>query len=49
MKPLTIEQFDISDLFILDPYGGKYGLTFTKFISIEMNKSLPLIRIDGEL
>ena len=49
MKPLTIEKFDVSDVFILDPSGGKYGLTFTKFISIETNKSLPPIRIDGDL
>ena len=28
---------------------GRYGLTFTKFISVEMNKSLPPIRIDGDL
>ena len=49
MKPLAIEQFDVSDSFILDPYGGKYRLTFTKFIGIETNKSLPPIRIDGDL
>ena len=49
MKPLTTDQFGISDAFILDPNGSKYGLTFIKFISIETNKSLPSIRIDGEL
>ena len=49
MKPLTIEQFDVSDSFILDPYRGKYGLTFAKFVSIETNKSLPFIRTGGDL
>ena len=44
-----IEQFDVSDAFILDLSGRKYGLTFAKFVSIEMNKSLPPIRIDGWL
>ena len=28
---------------------GKYGLMFAKFVSIETNKSLPPIRIDGDL
>ena len=49
MKPLTIDKFDISDSFILDPYVGRYGLTFAKFVSIETSKSLPPIRIDGDL
>ena len=49
MKPLTIKQFDVSDSFILDPYGGKYRLTFAKSVGIETNKSLPPIRIDGDL
>ena len=49
MKLLTIDKFDVSDPFILDPYRSKYGLTFTKFVSIEMNKSLPSIRIEGDL
>ena len=49
MKPLTIERFDVSDAFILDPPMGKYGLTFTKFISIETSKILPRIRIVGWL
>ena len=49
MKLLTIKQFDVSDSFILDRYRGKYRLTFAKFVSIETNKSLPPIRIDGDL
>ena len=49
MKPLAIENFDFSDAFILDPIGGKYGLTFAKFISVETNKSLSPIRKDGDL
>ena len=49
MKPLTIDQFDVSDAFILDPAMGKYGLTLAKFVSVETSKSLPPIRIDGEL
>ena len=48
MEPLTIESFDVSDLFILDPYAGRYGLTLAKFISLGTKKSLPPIRIDGE-
>ena len=44
-----IDKFNVSDAFILDPNGRKYGLTFAKFVSIEMSKSLPPIRIDGEL
>ena len=43
-----IDQFDVSDANILDPSGSKYGLRFSKFISIT-NKQLPPIRIDGEL
>ena len=42
-----IENFDVSDLFILDPYAGRYRLTLAKFVSIETNESLPPIRIDG--
>ena len=49
MKPLTIKQFDVSDLFIHDPYEGKYGLTLAKFVSLGTGKSLPQIRIDGDL
>ena len=48
MKPLAIDQFDVSDANILDPSGSKYGLRFSKFVSIA-NKQLPPIRIDGEL
>ena len=43
-----IENFDVSDSFILDPYAGRYGLTLAKFINIETHKSPPPIRIDGE-
>ena len=49
MKPLTIEQFDVSDAFIFDPAMGRYGLTFAKFVSVETNKSSPPIRTDEEL
>ena len=49
MEPLTIENFDIGDSFILDPYAGRYGLTLVKFVSLETHKSLPPIRIDGDL
>ena len=49
MKPLMIDEFDVSDVFILDPTMRKYRLTFTKFVSVEMNKSSPPIRIDGDL
>ena len=48
MEPITIKNFDPSDLFIKEPYFDNYGLTLAKFISIEMNKSLPPIRINGE-
>ena len=48
MEPLTIENFDVSDSFILDSYVGRYGLTLAKFVSLETSKSLPPIRIDGE-
>ena len=48
MKPLMIDQFDISDSFISDPYLGNYGLTLAKFINIETHKRLPPIRIDGD-
>ena len=46
--PLTIENFDISDLFILDPYAGRYRQTLAKFVSLEDRKPLPPIRIGGE-
>ena len=46
--PLAIENFDVSDSFILDPYLGNYGLTLAKFVSLDTGKSLPPIRIDGE-
>ena len=48
MEPLTIENFDVSDSFISEPYLSTYGLTLAKFISLETSKSLPPIRIDGE-
>ena len=44
-----IENFDVSDLFINDPYLGNYGLTLAKFVNVETHKSLPPIRIDGDL
>ena len=49
--PLTIENFDFSDSFILDldPYVDRYGLTLDKFVSLETSKPLPPIRIDGDL
>ena len=49
MKPLTIENFDISDSFISGPYLGGYGLTLAKFVNLEKSKALPPIRIDGDL
>ena len=49
MEPLTIENFDVSDSFILDPYAGIHGLTLAKFLSLGTKKSLPPIRINGEL
>ena len=49
MKPLTIENFDVSDSFILDPCAVRYRLTLAKFVNLEMCKSLPLVRIDGNL
>ena len=42
-----IKQFDVSDLFISDPYLGNYGLMLAKFVNVETCKSLPPIRIDG--
>ena len=48
MEPLTIENFDVSDSFISEPYLSTYGLTSAKFVSLETSKSLPPIRIDGE-
>ena len=49
MEPITIENFDASDSFISDPYLGNYGLTLAKFVSLEKRKSLPPIRIGGDL
>ena len=46
---LTINTFDVSDSFVLDPYVGKYGLPLAKFVSLKTCKSLPPIRIDGDL
>ena len=48
MEPIEIENFDISDSFILDSYAGRYGLTLAKFVSLEDRKPLPPIRIDRE-
>ena len=48
MEPLTIENFDVSDSFISDPYLGNYGLTLAKFVSLETRKSLPPIRTDDD-
>ena len=48
MEPQTIKNFDFSESFILDPYVGRYILTLAKFVSLEMHKSLPPIRIDGD-
>ena len=47
--PLTIENFDISDSFILDSCASRYGLTLAKFVSLEDCKPLLPIRIDGDL
>ena len=47
MEPLMIENFDVSDSFIFDPYVGRYGLTLANFVSLETRKSLPPVRIDG--
>ena len=47
--PLTIENFDVSDSFILDSYASRYGLTLAKFVSSEDRKPLLPIRIDGDL
>ena len=49
MEPLTIENFYVNDSFIREPYLSTYGLTSAKFISLETSKSLPPIRIDGDL
>ena len=49
MEPLTIENFDVSDSFISEPYLSTYGLTLAKFVSLKDRKSLPPIRIDGDL
>ena len=48
MDPLTTESFDVSDSFISDSYLSTYRLTLAKFISLEVRKSLPPIRIDGD-
>ena len=48
MEPLTTENFDVSDSFILDPYAGRYGLTLAMFISLETHKSSLPIRTDGD-
>ena len=48
MKPLTNENFDVSDSFISDPYLGNYGLMLAKFVNLETHKSLPPIGIDGD-
>ena len=48
MGPLTTENFDVSDSFILDPYAGRYRLTLAKFVSLETRKSLPPIRMDRD-
>ena len=42
-----MENFDVSDSFISDPYLGNYGLTLAKFVSLKDRKPLPPIRIDG--
>ena len=47
--PLTIENFDVIDSFILDSYASRYGLTLSKFVSLEDRKPLPPIRIDSDL
>ena len=44
-----IENFDVSDSFILDSYASRYRLTLAKFVSLEDCKPLPPIRIDGDL
>ena len=49
MEPLTIENFDVSDSFISEPYLSTCGLTLAKFVSLKDRKSLPPIRIDGDL
>ena len=46
--PLMIENFDVSDLFISEPYLNTYGLTLAKFVSLETRKSLPSVRIDED-
>ena len=49
LRPLMIENFDISDSFISDPYLSTYGLTLAKFISLETHKPLLPIKMDGDL
>ena len=44
-----IENFDVSDSFISEPYLSTYGLTLAKFVNLEKSKALPPIRIDGDL
>ena len=46
IEALTI---NVSDFFIGGPYFSTYGLMLAKFVSLEMRKSLPSIRIDGDL
>ena len=46
---LTIENFDVSDSFILDSSASRYGLTLVKFVSLKDRKPLLPIRIDGDL
>ena len=43
-----IENFDVSDSFVRDPYLGNYALTLAKFIRLGTHKSLPPIRLDGD-
>ena len=44
-----IGNFDISDLFISEPYLSTNGLTLAKFVNLDDRKPLPPIRIDGDL
>ena len=44
-----IENFEISNSFRLQPYAGRYGLTFAKFIDMNTKKVLRPIRIDRNL
>ena len=49
MEPHYDLTIDVSDSFILDSYVGMYGLTLAKFVNLKTCKSLPPIRIDGNL